>query len=271
MKSFTASDGVRLAYFDDQFTRPWQPAPVLVMLHSAIGHSGRFFAMVPPLLPHFRVVRMDLRGHGQSEVPNPESVLDMARLVEDVRELLAEIDCRSAHFIGNSAGGYIAQNLALTYPDAVRSMALFAAPPGLKQSNANSWIPRIQKEGLRNFLKSTIADRLDLDAVDPDLVEWFLDEAARNDTAFIGRFVAYMASQDWGDRVKDIACPTLVVIPGAETVGGLENYDIMKRTMPDVETLVYDGMPHNICDGVPERCAADALAFFRSRFPKDFD
>jgi hypothetical protein len=30
-------------------------------------------------------------------------------------------------------------------------------------------------------------------------------------------------------------------------------------------------MPHNICDGVPERCAADALAFFRSRFPKDVD
>lgn len=270
MNIFTTSDGVRTAYFDEQFTRPWKRAPVLVMLHSAMGHSGRFFGMVPPLLPHFRVVRMDLRGHGRSDIPQPDSVLDMARLVEDVRELLAQINCSSAHFIGNSAGGYIAQNMALTYPQTVRSMVLFAAPPGLKNSNASTWIPRIQQEGLRSFLKSTIDDRFNLDAVDPDLVEWFLDEAAKNNTTFIGRFVAYMASQDWSDRVTDIKCPTLVVIPGAETVGGVENYEVMKRDMTNVEAVIYDGMPHNICDAAPERCASDALAFIKARFPKDF-
>lgn len=270
MKTFKTSDGVSLAYDVDHFARPWGETPTIVMLHSAMGHSGRFFAMVPPLLPHARVVRVDLRGHGQSQVPGDDSVLDMARLVQDVRELLTEIDCPSAHFIGNSAGGYIAQNLALTAPETVRSLALFAAPPGLRNSHASGWIPRIQREGLRGFLKDTISDRLDLDAVDPGLVEWFLDEAAKNDTAWIGRFVSYMATQDWGDQVHRIACPTLVVIPGSETVGGLENYEVMKRTMPDIEAIVYTGLPHNICDGVPERCAADALAFFRRRFPKEF-
>lgn len=270
MKTFQTSDGVSIAYYDDQFTRPWRDAPVLIMLHSAMGHSGRFFGMVPALLPHMRVLRMDLRGHGQSQVPSLDSDLSMERLVADVREFMAEIGCGSAHIVGNSAGGYIAQNLALTDPARVKSLTLFAAPPGLKQSHANTWLPRIAKEGLREFLADTIADRFDLAAVEPEFVEWFLDEAAKNDTAYIGRFVSLMTTLDWGDQVHRIDCPTLVVIPGGETVGGLENYEVMTRTMPDVESVVYDGLPHNICDAVPGRCAADTLAFLQRRFPKEF-
>src|SRR5690606_38383936 len=135
---------------------------------------------------------------------------------------------------------------------------------------ANTWVPRIAREGLRHFLADTIADRFDLKAVDPGLVEWFLDEAARNDPAYIGRFVTYMSTQDWGDQVHRITCPALVVIPGAETVGGLENYEVMKRNILDVEAIVYEGMPHNICDAAPQRAAADTLDFLKRRFPEEF-
>jgi hypothetical protein len=38
-------------------------------LHAAMGHSGRYYAWVPRLSRHYRVVRMDLRGHGASGVP----------------------------------------------------------------------------------------------------------------------------------------------------------------------------------------------------------
>ena len=74
-----------------------------------------------------------------------------------------------------------------------------------------------------------------------------------------------MASYDWSGEVQKIRCPTLVVIPGAETVGTVANYDPFRR-LGDVEFRVYEGLPHNICDAVPDRCAANVHDFLRARF-----
>ncbi len=264
-----ASDGLKLAYYVDDFAKPWIEAPVLVMLHSAMGHSGRFFSMVPPFLPDYRVVRMDLRGHGRSEVPPESPPLAMERLVKDAAELLDHLGIEKAHFLGNSAGGYVCQQLAMNHPERVRSLLLFGSTPGLKHSNALSWLPRVAKEGLRNFLADTISYRFDVEKTDPGLIEWFLDEAAKNDTPYIGRFIGLMASLDWSDELHRIKCPTLVVIPGAEAVGGVRNYDPMRDNIPDVELVMLEGMAHNICDAAPERCSEAALAYLKKRFPSD--
>src|SRR5581483_8206649 len=146
----------------------------------------------------------------------------------------------SAHIVGNSAGGYLGQQLAMTRPERTKSLALFGSTPGLKNSQAPTWIPQIEAKCLRGFLAETIRDRLPADAV-PGLVEWFLDEAGRNDPAYIGKFVQLMASYDWSGEVAQIRCPTLVVIPGGETVGSVENYEPF-RGLPDVELRVYEGL-----------------------------
>ncbi|MGE3784183.1 MAG: alpha/beta fold hydrolase, partial [Alphaproteobacteria bacterium] len=221
------------------------------------------FGWVPHLARDWRVIRLDLRGHGASQVPPADQPKLLERLETDAAELLDHLGIDSAHIVGNSAGGYLGQQLAMTTPERVRSLALFGSTPGLKQSQAPSWIPRIREKGLRGFLAETIRDRLPADA-DPGLVEWFLDEAAKNDPAYIGKFVLLMASYDWSGEVQKITCPTLVVIPGAETVGTVANYEPFRR-LADVEFRVYEGLPHNICDSVPDRCAADLRDFLRRR------
>ena len=145
---------------------------------------------------------MDLRGHGASEIPAADRPLTLERLVGDVAELMDHLGCPSAHIVGNSAGGYLAQQLAMNQGERVRSLMLFGSTPGLKNSQAPTWIPQIEAKGLRGFLAETIAERLPLDQVDPGLVEWFLDEAAKNDPAYIGKFVLLMASYDWSDRAR---------------------------------------------------------------------
>src|SRR6266436_4444862 len=97
VKCFTASDGIRLGYCIDDFTDPWKKAPVLLLLHAAMGSSKRYYAWVPPLSRHYRVVRMNLRGHGSSEIPSPDRELTLERLVEDVAELMDHLGCASAH------------------------------------------------------------------------------------------------------------------------------------------------------------------------------
>lgn len=264
---FTASDGLSLAYYVDDFTDPWTRPPTLLLLHAAMGSARRYFGWIPHLARDWRVVRLDLRGHGASQAPPDDRPLLLDRLVSDVAELLDHLGTDSAHVVSNSAGGYLGQQLAMAAPGRVRSLSLFGSTPGLKNSQAPSWIPQIQAKGLRGFLAETIRDRLPADA-DPGLVEWFLDEAAKNDPAYIGKFVLLMASYDWSEQVHNIRCPTLVVIPGAETVGSLANYEPFRR-LADVEFRVYDGLPHNICDAVPDRCATDVRDFLKRRFPPD--
>lgn len=266
MQKFKTSDGVEIAYAIDDFTDPWKKPDTVLLLHAAMGHSPRFYAWVPRLARHYRVVRMDLRGHGQSQVPPAEPALTMGRLVQDAIELLDHLGCESPHIVGNSAGGYIAQNLAMTSPERVRSLMLFGSTPGLRNSQAASWLPRVAKEGLRNFLADTISDRFPVDRTDPRHIEWFLDEAAKNDVPYLSRFIGLMTTLDWSDRLHEIKCPTLVVYPGAETVGSTRSYDAMRERIPDVEVVAYEHMPHNICDSLPDRCVEDVITFLRWRF-----
>src|SRR5499427_256075 len=133
---FTASDGVQLGYCIDDFIDPWRKPPVLLLLHAAMGSARRYYAWVPPLSRHYRVVRMDLRGHGGSEIPPADCVFTLERLVRDVAELMDHLGCASAHIVGNSADGYLGQQLAMNQGARVRSLMLFGSTPGLKRSQA---------------------------------------------------------------------------------------------------------------------------------------
>src|SRR5438045_7712291 len=157
--NFTASDGLSLAYYTDDFTDPWKKAPTLVLLHAAMGSARRYFAWVPHLSRDHRVVRLDLRGHGRSQIPPADRLLTLDRLVLDVAELLDHLGVGEAHVVGNSAGGYLGQQLAMTRPERVRSLCLFGSTPGLKNSQAPSWIPQIQAKGLREIGRASCRER----------------------------------------------------------------------------------------------------------------
>ena len=71
-QTFQSRDGFRIAYRVDDFTDPWTLPQTLLLLHAAMGSMQRWFRWVPRLARHFRVVRMDLRGHGGSQMPTPD-------------------------------------------------------------------------------------------------------------------------------------------------------------------------------------------------------
>ena len=262
---FTASDGVRIAYYIDDFTDPWAKPPVMILLHSAMGNSERFYSWVPGLARHFRLVRMDIRGHGGSDVPPADVPLSMERFVADVAELMDTLGLASAHVVANSAGGYLAQQLAITRPGRAQSLCLFGSTPGLSPA-ARDWLPHVEKEGLTPFLARTIAMRFDVEKTDPGMLRWFLEQTARNDTPYIARFITYMSTQEWSSELPRITMPTLVVYPGGETVGSASLYDAFARNVPDVQVIEYPHMPHNIADMLPDRCVADILDFHRRKF-----
>src|SRR5436309_768369 len=129
VQHFRASDGRKLAYTIDDFTDPWLKAPTLLLLHAAMGHSKRYYAWVPKLSRRYRVVRTDLRGHGESEVPAAEPPLTMERLVQDPREMQDDLGVSRAHAAANSAGGSLGQQLVATSPERDTSLMLLGSAP----------------------------------------------------------------------------------------------------------------------------------------------
>lgn len=260
---FTSRDGMKIAYLVDDFTDPWKKPDTLLLLHAAMGNAQRWFRWVPPLARRFRVVRMELRGHGASQAPKPGQDFSLAQLVGDALELLDRLGVASAHVVGNSAGGYVSQQLAIHHGARVKTLALYGSTPGLKNSHALTWLPLVKERGLRKFLADTIHERFDSTA-DPKLVEWFLDQAGGNDPAFIGRFVTHMTTHDFMDDTAKIKCPTLIVAAGKEQIGHASAYGDMHKRIAGSQLKLYDTAGHNICDGYPDKCVEDLLAFLGS-------
>jgi pimeloyl-ACP methyl ester carboxylesterase len=268
--TFTTSDGVRLAYYVDDFTDPWRSAPALLMLHSAMSSAKRFYSMVPGLARHCRVIRLDSRGHGESEVPPPHLPHGSERLNQDVLELLDRLGIESSHILGGSAGGYTAQLLAIRHPERVRSLILLSATPGFKGDQGKRWLREAAQRGMRAVFAETIDERIPVAEADPALIEWVLGEICKNDLHWLERFIGLWTDTWFMEEVAKIRCPTLIVEPGAHTIGTGSAFAEMENRIPSAERIVYENGRHNVFDYLPQRCVADALAFLRKHFPGEF-
>jgi pimeloyl-ACP methyl ester carboxylesterase len=263
MKTFTNRDGLSIAWQLDSFAAPWSTPDTVLLLHAAMGSSQRWFRWMPRLASRYRVLRMDLRGHGLSQIPPPDQAFSLAHLVGDVLELLDREAPGAVHVVGNSAGGYVAQRLAIEHPERVKTLALYGSTPGLKQSHAPTWIPKIAERGLRRFLAETIEERFD-ERADPALVEWFIGQAGSNDPAFIARFVTHMCTHDFLDDLVAVRAPTLIVAAGREKIGHASTYLEMQKRIAGSELQTIDTAAHNICDGYADQCL-DLLLDFLDR------
>ena len=88
MNKFRASDGLEIAYALDDYTDPWRTVETVILVHAAMGSSTRFHAWVPHLAGDFRVVRIDMRGHGETQVPGPDQLSQALLVADSVEEPL---------------------------------------------------------------------------------------------------------------------------------------------------------------------------------------
>ncbi len=126
--------------------------PVVLFLHGFLGSCREFDAIVPHLLDRFCCLRVDLPGHGQTQVcAETYTMPNTAALIIHLLDYLKISQC---HLIGYSMGGRLALYLALQFPDRCLKTVLESASPGL----------RTEAERLaRKQHDATLADRLEHD------------------------------------------------------------------------------------------------------------
>jgi rifampin ADP-ribosylating transferase len=101
----------------------------LLLLHPW-GESRRTFDRLVPLLTGLRILAPDLRGQGEAD--KPEAGYSLAEQAEDVAAILDALDVPQAYILGSSSGGYVAQQLAVMYPERVAALVLVGAPLSLQ-------------------------------------------------------------------------------------------------------------------------------------------
>lgn len=101
-----------------------------VVLVMGLGcSSAMWFRIAPHLARSYRVILLDNRGSGQTTAPNA-LVHRVPSMAADIASVLDAAGESSAHVIGFSMGGMIAQQFAVDFPDRIRSLALMGTHPG---------------------------------------------------------------------------------------------------------------------------------------------
>ncbi len=99
-------------------------APPLVLIGGWASYRWIWFRQVPAFKEKFRCIVFDNRGTGRSSKPDYPYTMEM--MAADTVGLLNTLDIESAHILGISMGGLIGQQIALSYPEKVRSLILVA-------------------------------------------------------------------------------------------------------------------------------------------------
>ena len=118
VRGFAEVNGAKL-YYEVMGAGHW-----LVLLHEGITDSHIYDDQFNTFAQHFRVVRFDIRGFGQSDLPPDD---EPVALHEDLYGLLAFLGIKKTYVLGMSMGGAIALDFTLTHPDMVDALILVSS------------------------------------------------------------------------------------------------------------------------------------------------
>lgn len=198
------------------------PGSPVVFVHGLGGSWKNWLENMPFIARHRRAIALDLPGFGESALPEgPVSISNYARCVSEV---LDGLGVGAADLVGNSMGGFISAELAITRPERVHSLTLVDAA-GISITDLrrgptmtlmrmiaaqSSWgagqdamllRPRLRHLAFRAVMRHPTRLALDLvaqQAGGPGMPGFLLAMNA-------------LLSYDFRDRLPEIGCPTLIV------------------------------------------------------------
>jgi len=116
----------------------------LALLHGFTGRAASWNEHFGPLARHFRVLALDLLGHGETSIPSGLARYRIEESAADVIAVLQAAGALPAALLGYSMGGRLALYTALTYPSTFHALILESASPGLRDEAARQ--ERLQKD-----------------------------------------------------------------------------------------------------------------------------
>ena len=240
----------------------------LVLIHGAQSDRSIFAGLLPTFTDQFRVLTFDQRGSGQSEKPDMEYTI--ALLADDTAALMEQVGFDSAHIIGVSMGGMIAQEFALRHPAKVRSLVLGCTTPGSPQAVpldgegiASAYSTQDMSAEERGRALAQAAFTKGYIEAHPEVITAMI-EARRSrpiDSVGFGHRMKAAFSHDTYDRLPDISCPTLVITGKQDALIAWENSNLLAERIPGATCVLLEPAGHVFWIEQPQQSRQAMLDF----------
>lgn len=239
-----------------------------VLLIHGLGLDRRMWeAQVTALASTHRIIRFDLPGAGRSAVP-----LGTYKMADAAARVLSAAGVARAHVVGLSLGGEVAIDLALTYPDRVRSLVLLdAAVGGWAWSQplvdrVGRYIQSAQTTGVAAANASWLGDELFAPARRDSVIARQLSEMVLE---YPGTFWLH---PDWQQgptppaiqRLETIQAPTLIVIGELDLPDFHHIADTVAARVPQARRVLLPGIGHMANMEAPSEVNQLMLDFWRN-------
>jgi pimeloyl-ACP methyl ester carboxylesterase len=218
-------DSLTMHYELDNFAEPWRAPETVMLVHGIGGSSAEWFAWVPPLAGRYAVLRVDLRGWGQSTIPPADYAWSMDNYAADLRLLMDRLGIGKVHMVGTKLGGRIAMHFAHAHPGRLHSLTLVCTPMNIRDQVADDSRDRRPTveggaESVAHWARSTMRERLG--DVSPEMMEWWTRLYAQSSPQVIGGVYDLAWWTDEYALLPHIHTPTLVIdssaiVPIAQT------------------------------------------------------
>jgi pimeloyl-ACP methyl ester carboxylesterase len=235
--------------------------PPLVFIHGLSGSWPNWLEQLPVFAAEHRVIAMDLPGFGHS--PMPQAEISIAGYARAIDSLLGTLEVSAAVLAGNSMGGFIAAELAISFPQRVERLVLVSAA-GL--STHQEWRAELALPGLRRFERVVAASaawaatRSDVLMRRPRLREAALNLVVRHPTQLpsavaaeqvrgagkpgFTQALAATIGYDLHDRFGEIACPTLIVWGENDWLISVGDADVFAELIPGSRRVIFEDTGH---------------------------
>lgn len=250
----TLDSGLKIHYTD---TGP-QDRPAIVLVHGFSSSLHTWQAWKEDLEADFRVVTLDLPGHGLSRAEDPKSV-SIDRFADVVHEVTQDLGIQSFTLGGNSMGGNTAWVYALKYPETMEGLILVDAGGWPEEEGENDSSPLVFKL-LSNPLARAVLKDLDMTSLTRSGLEASYTDQNFISDELVERYVAMsrapghretllaiMATERdpaTVDKLAGIKVPTLVMWGREDNLIPVAHAERFATAIDGAQLIVYDNIGH---------------------------
>jgi pimeloyl-ACP methyl ester carboxylesterase len=254
---------------------------VPLVLVAGTGYPGATWPreLVDPLAEHHAVLTFDHRGTGAT--PASTDRYSTRLFARDALGLLERLGLESAHVLGHSMGGRVAQWMALDRPERLRTLILAASGPGQFRDDrpVTRGVPvhaavELAEKGYERYMRDHIAATFftpEFVESDPERVAWLVDAcwASRPSLDDYLRHIVARQEHQTADRLAELTMPSLVLIGDRDVHQGgtgvhWEQSAYLAEHLPNVEKAVVRDTSHGYFWQAPE-ASADIVLDWTSR------
>ncbi|HYA90636.1 MAG TPA: alpha/beta hydrolase [Thermodesulfobacteriota bacterium] len=244
----------------------------LVLIMGLRRNIEWWYRQISTLSKHFKVLVFDNRGAGRTDKPKMDYSIQL--FADDTAGLMEALGISKANVLGVSMGGYIAQELALNYPDRVKRLVLACTGPGGERAVLAS-PERLKKFTANEGLTPEEILRKDMDIYFSDEylkknreeMEGFIKLSLRYyqpPDAFERQFAACLR-HDTVNRLSRLDVPTLILTGDDDPLVPSENSKILNALIPRSELVFLPGKRHCFFIEEADRFNQMAIDFFQSK------